>query len=455
MGPFLFSKRKVVFGTKQTIALAVLAVGLFTFARVSGRSAKTPAGAVGFATVSGRRVLGGNGKPLILHGINVANFLKLVPDHTGDLGAADFDTISGWGMNCIRLTIFWDGLEPQPGKINHAYLERIAHLVDLAKARGLYVLLDMHQDLYSAKYADGAPAWATLTDGKPYQPTAMWSDAYLKSEAVHTAIDHFWSNSPGPDGVGLQEHFTRVWRTVAQRFAAEPGVIGFDIINEPAPGKDYVRAMEAEVAAAPEIYAKHNGGKRPDFTLKLGESETRKQMSELFKDASVYMETMDAAAAPFQDFERTRLMPFYTRVAHAIREVDTRHIIFLEPTMLAALGIPTVIEPLKDAKGKRDPQQLYEPHAYDIDVDTGDVTLTNNARIRKILERHEEEAERLNMPLVIGEWGAYGPDPKEAAPASFIVGELNRLGSGDMYWVYERKLANTPLAKVLELRKEK
>jgi endoglycosylceramidase len=98
----------------------------------------------------------------------------------------------------VRLGIIWDGLEPQPGRIDEDYLERIGKLVGYAKAEGLYVLLDMHQDLYSVKFSDGAPAWATLDEGKPHTAGAVWSDAYYASAAVQTALDHFWENAPGP-----------------------------------------------------------------------------------------------------------------------------------------------------------------------------------------------------------------------------------------------------------------
>ena len=52
---------------------------------------------------------------------------------------------SGAGGNCVRLGILWDGLEPEPGKIDQDYLDRIARIVGWAKAEGLYVLLDTPQ----------------------------------------------------------------------------------------------------------------------------------------------------------------------------------------------------------------------------------------------------------------------------------------------------------------------
>ena len=38
--------------------------------------------------------------------------------------------------------------------------------------------------------------------------------------------------------------------------------------------------------------------------------------------------------------------------------------------MSANLGVPTALVPLADEQGRRDPQQAYAPHGYDIVVDT-------------------------------------------------------------------------------------
>ena len=75
----------------------------------------------------------------------------------------------------------------------------------------------------------------------------MWSDANYSSPAVQAALDHFWANSGAPDGVGLQDHYARVWQFVAQRFHDEPAVIGYDLMNEPFPGKDAARVLQASL----------------------------------------------------------------------------------------------------------------------------------------------------------------------------------------------------------------
>jgi endoglycosylceramidase len=413
-------------------------------------SAKTRAAR--FVTVSGTHFLDGSGKPLLLHGINVANKSR-DQGYVGDLAPGDFAAIRSWGMNCIRLTIFWDGLEPEPGRIDEAYLDRISRLVGWAKAAGLYVLLDMHQDLYSVKFSDGAPAWATLDEGKPHTTGAVWSDAYYASAAVQTALDHFWANSPAPDGVGLQDHYARVWQRVAQGFRAEPAVIGYDLMNEPFPGKDAPRMLQAVLQRLSELLAVRLGRQAPGsealFALE-GTPQGRRQITEWLKDKALFTGMLEPATPIMQDFERGRLMPMYARVRKAIREVDSQHILFLEPAMSANMGIPSALTPLTDKSGKRDPRQAYAPHGYDLVTDTSSIDLTSNERVALIFRCHGELARKLKMPMLVGEWGAFYGNPAAAGTARFAVQQFDALGCGDLYWAYRRELGKSPLLRALE-----
>ena len=130
------------------------------------------------------------------------------------------DRLRDWGMNVIRLGIIWDGLEPEPGVYDDAYLAAMDQRVAWAANHGLYVFLDMHQDLYSVLYSDGAPEWATLTDDQPHIDRGdVWSDAYLTSPAIQRAFENFWANAPASDGLGIQDHYAAAWRHVAERYA--------------------------------------------------------------------------------------------------------------------------------------------------------------------------------------------------------------------------------------------
>lgn len=406
-----------------------------------------------FVKTAGRQFLDASGKPLLLHGINVINKSK-DQGYVGDLSRADFAAIRKWGMNCVRLGIIWDGLEPRPGRIDEGYLERIAKLVEYAKVEGLYVLLDMHQDLYSVKFSDGAPAWATLDEGKPHTSAAVWSDAYYSSPAVQTSLDHFWQNAPAPDGVGLQDHYATVWQRVAQRFRDEPAVVGYDLMNEPFPGQDALRTEQAILARLSDLLAARNGQQRvapEELFAMMTTPDGRRQITRWLEDIQLFTGMLEAGTPIMQQFERGRLMPMYARVRRAIRQVDARHILFLEPSMSANLGVPSALEPLGDDSGRRDPQQAYAPHGYDIVVDTNSNDLTSNQRVALIFRRHADWSRKWTLPMFVGEWGAYYNSSADSATlARFVVRQFDALGCGDAYWAYRREIGKSPLLAALE-----
>ncbi|MGV2806536.1 cellulase family glycosylhydrolase, partial [Clostridium perfringens] len=134
-----------------------------------------------------------------------------------------------------------------------AYLSRIKQQVVWAEQNDLYVFLDMHQDLYSLLYGDGAPAWAPLSDDLPHVTGHIWSDAYLESPAVNRALDHFWRNTSASDGIGLQDHYAAMWKHAAQFMADCPNIIGYDMMNEPYPGTSGQEVLGTIIAA----YAGH------------------------------------------------------------------------------------------------------------------------------------------------------------------------------------------------------
>jgi endoglycosylceramidase len=105
-------------------------------------------------------------------------------------------------------------------------------------------VLDMHQDAWGKFIAspasepcapgashqqgwDGAPQWATITDGAP---TCRFGLREL-APAVGVAFQSFWN-----DREGIQSALVATWAKLAGAFAADPTVAGYDLLNEPNPG---------------------------------------------------------------------------------------------------------------------------------------------------------------------------------------------------------------------------
>ncbi|MCC6144190.1 MAG: cellulase family glycosylhydrolase [Candidatus Hydrogenedentes bacterium] len=394
--------------------------------------------------VSEARLVDASGATLQIYGVNVGEKSPAKGWRPWQ-GPEDLARLRDWGHNCIRLLIFWAAVEPEPGVYDDAYLEEVAAFAKLAERQGLFVILDMHQDLWGGgiRGANGAPAWATLTDGLPHvKPRGPWSVAYSTSPAVQRAFDHFWANTPGPGGVGIQDRYASAWQHVARRFAGEAFVIGYDLMNEPFMGSPIRGAIFDVFRHLPVLL-------RGLSAAGGGEAERGHLPPRLlaaFGDEHRYRDFLAILDPWQQQFERTRLQPMYERVARAIREVDPHTILFLEPAPMVNFGVRSALSPvLRAADGERDPQQALFPHAYDILTDTAAVAGQNPMRMRIILERISEQAQAQRWPCAVGEWGAYY-GREEALPAAR---EVNRLAGefnlGLFYWEYHKGMDNNAL----------
>src|SRR4051795_5400850 len=85
------------------------------------------------------------GGAVILRGVNVAGNAK-VPPFRGITDEAQLDPLPGWGVNVLRLLFIWEAYEPSSGTYDEAYLADYLRVVRAAGARGLYVIVDFHQD---------------------------------------------------------------------------------------------------------------------------------------------------------------------------------------------------------------------------------------------------------------------------------------------------------------------
>ena len=386
------------------------------------------------------------GRQVFLWGMNLGE-KSSEQHHKSWHGPEDFKNLRRWGMNAVRLLIFWSAVEPKPGQYDEAYLQSVDERIDWARDAGLHVILDMHQDLWSETIpgGNGAPAWATLDDNMSHLVFGgPWSTAYFTSPRVHRTFDNFWNNAPGPDGIGIQDRFALAWQHVAARYGDNPVVIGFDIMNEPFPGSAIYEGILAVGQAAPDIF---RGASLPDGFMALLSSFKEKPFpSWLLKaldNPARHRRLLQALEPMMRRFEQKKLMSMYQRVHRKIREVNTIGIFFLEPLMLANTGTPTFISALTDESGKRDPLQAYMPHAYDIVLDTKLAYQPSQNRLDIIFSQKKEDAARLGMPLLIGEWGAFYNDRKTQNAARMNATLLESMAVGAFYWDYHRHITDT------------
>jgi len=127
--------------------------------------------------------------------------------------------MAAMGFNSIRLALTWSLLEPQRGRFNTQYLDRIAQVVGWASAAGMYVIIDMHQNAYSRFVGrsdppavagspaprtcgdnSGAPAWATITDGLP-------SETYSGQRELNPSRPGGRETTSGTNRDGIQSEY--------------------------------------------------------------------------------------------------------------------------------------------------------------------------------------------------------------------------------------------------------
>lgn len=390
-------------------------------------------------TVEGDRFVDNHGRQVILNGINVVN--KSKEDQYLFAGGADFyANLKSWGFNCIRFIIIWDGLEQEPGVYNEQYLQEIDKRIQWARDNGLFVVLDMHQDLFSVKYSDGAPEWATLDERKPHTTGSVWSDAYLLSEAVQTSFDNFWANKAAPDGIGLQDHYANLWKHIASRYVNNPTVIGYDIMNEPFVGSSAQKAMPAFIKAYGETVYASTGKVLSEEELVEIWSDVDKRTEALkgLSSRESYSHVIDALNEINTEFEKMQLQPMYQKVADAIREVDSTHVLFLEHSYFSNMGVQSSIERVLLKDGSPDKLVAYAPHGYDLVTDTEDASSANSERVKIIYDRIKQKGQQLGMPVWLGEWGAYYSHGESiVSVAQEAVGLIESNFFGNAYWSYD------------------
>jgi endoglycosylceramidase len=164
-----------------------------------------------------------------------------IVDHTHypPLCQTDLAQMAALGFNSLRLPLSWSLLEPERGHFSQPYLERVAQVVDWARALGIYVIIDMHQNAYSKFVGpgdgidlsanSGAPGWATITDGMPSR--LLLKNQREANPAVIESFNNFWYNRDG-----IQDEYIAAIAFLATRFKDDSTVAGYSVFNEPQPG---------------------------------------------------------------------------------------------------------------------------------------------------------------------------------------------------------------------------
>jgi endoglycosylceramidase len=396
----------------STLSVLVLVASLLLFGRSAGAgqvdAPDAPRGPIGH---HGRWLTDADGRVLLLHGVNfVAKVDGETPAEMG-FGADDAEWLADNGFDVVRLGLTAGSIMPSPGVIDSAYLESFRQTVEILTQHGLLVLVDLHQDGWGPSLgSDGFPEWMTITHGAEDTGTDF-PLYYVTNPAIQAAFDSFWANEPGPEGVDLQDRVATMFGAWAESLGTNPGVLGYDLLNEPWPGTIW----------------------EPCAT--------------------------DPQGCPAQDHA---LDDYYARMAAAIRAEDPHRLLFGEPYVLFNFGMaPTNIGlPGNDPKSGMS-YHMYtldpavEPAVQDLAVQWADSTCgallntefgaTNDV---VAIDRQVTELDRSLMPWI---WWAYNENI--AGDMSLPVGEtpVNEPVVNALVRPHPRAVAGTPAASAFDL----
>lgn len=114
-----------------------------------------------------RFMIDGARRPTIFHGVNVV--YKVDPyiptmnstfDAQISLNDQDIEDMVKWGFNFVRLGVMWEAVERAPGVYNQTYLEEVEKLINKLGARGIYTMVDAHQDVFARSICgEGMPTF--------------------------------------------------------------------------------------------------------------------------------------------------------------------------------------------------------------------------------------------------------------------------------------------------------
>lgn len=310
-----------------------------------------------------------DGRAAILRGVNLSGSQKSAP-YLDDKTPSDYARVrDDWGMNGIRFVMTWAAIEPEEGRYDERYLDGVAERLRWAEESGLWVVLDMHQDVYGEGFGfDGAPRWTCSAERyAAFVPQDPWFLSVLDPNVI-ACVDEFYLRTD------RRQRFVDAWRHVAERFAEQKAVVGFDVLNEPSWG-----------------------------------------------------------SAAIADFERERLAPLYEDVVEAVRGAAPGWVAFLEPSASRNIGFDTGLRPFSfpnvvyaphsyDAGAERG--NGFEP--------------SHRPQILEQVQELAAEARMLGAALWIGEYGGVASAPGITEYMTAEYDAIGQVAAGSMYWAYDK-----------------
>lgn len=132
------------------------------------------------------------GRTRFFHGTNVV--MKESPWYrpfewtpgVSSFGERDVQNMHDLGLNIVRLGHSWAGAEPVRGEYNQTFLDIMKKQTKLAEEHGIYVLVDVHQDVLAKQLCGhGVP---DVSKQMPYSPALINMKLVVRQEGLGYGI---------------------------------------------------------------------------------------------------------------------------------------------------------------------------------------------------------------------------------------------------------------------------
>lgn len=216
------------------------------------------------------------GRIRLFHGLNISvknkpfipDLTQEVFDVTNSFSNVDIQFLLDMGINIVRLSLFWEAFEIEERVYDYSYLDSVEKIVNSLGEVGIYTILENHQDLFSSLFCgEGVPyfyaselpysnncsnsVFSSLTnllgmcenihDWNSRYNTSKNNNSYisycsnkekvLKNNNVieiNSMMESFFNNENN-----ILHAFSNYWKEVAKRFSNHRYVIGYEILNDP------------------------------------------------------------------------------------------------------------------------------------------------------------------------------------------------------------------------------
>jgi len=230
-------------GLISAIAILIFVIGYVIYSNYQNNNIQESSG--NFLHVEGNKVIDENNNEIFLRGFAIDPFgyrsFKETPGKYSQeqinqfnsdifqsyLSEEDIKEMRDMGSNVVRKQISFYALEIEPYKYNDGVLEVIDDLINRSYKHGVYVIISLTNAAQNTKQQDNLATY----NGTPY----LWTDPEWRKRVI-AAAGH-----------------------MAEHFADNPGIAGYDMINEPEPSsKEALHSFYSDIIKEIRKYDKNH-----------------------------------------------------------------------------------------------------------------------------------------------------------------------------------------------------